>query len=338
MNKRSISMKEIAEISGVSIATVSRVINNNGRFSEETKQRVLRVIQKYDYQTNSLAKGLREKRSGMIGMIVPDISNDFFALMINNIEKNFFQKGISTIICNTDRDMDKEEAYLRSLDSKIIDGLIYISGEESESDVELSRNIPTIFIDRRPKKSKNAIVIESDNYGGGYLATEHLIDQGCNEILIVTKENNISSVNDRVKGYKEALKDNGLKVKKEHIAASPVSKKDNFTRGKEAIEMKLEEKISFDSIFSTNDWMAFGAIRALEENGIQVGKDVKVIGFDNDKIAKYSMPSMSTIAQDTSKIADIAYQKLHDLINNPIPISRQEQIKVPITLIKRDTT
>ena len=124
-NKK-ISIKQIAQLSGVSVATVSRVINNNGRFSEETRQRVLDTIKKYDYTTNMAAKSLRVSKSKTIGVIVPDINNLFFAELVLEIENFFFDEGYSVFICNTGQNETKEKEYFKSLDSKMVDGIICI--------------------------------------------------------------------------------------------------------------------------------------------------------------------------------------------------------------------
>ncbi|CRH21139.1 Transcriptional regulator, LacI family (fragment) [Carnobacterium maltaromaticum] len=124
------SIKDIAEIAGVSVATVSRVINDNGRFSEETRKKVLRIIEETGYKMNYSAKNLRMKKSFTIGILVPDISNSFFSEVVQQLEEILFAKGYSTIICNTSRSSEKELAYLRILEGKGIDGLIVISGAE----------------------------------------------------------------------------------------------------------------------------------------------------------------------------------------------------------------
>ncbi|MDU6792106.1 MAG: LacI family DNA-binding transcriptional regulator, partial [Anaerococcus sp.] len=128
---KTLTIKDIAELADVSVATVSRVINNNGRFSEETRKKVLDIIEKTGYKTNYMAKSLRTNRSYTIGVIVPDISNYFFFSIVEKVEQIMFERNFTTIICNTDRSIKKEKAYLELLESKKIDGLIVISGAEN---------------------------------------------------------------------------------------------------------------------------------------------------------------------------------------------------------------
>ncbi|MFL2138976.1 LacI family DNA-binding transcriptional regulator [Desemzia sp. FAM 23991] len=336
--KKKISIKEIAELSNVSTATVSRVLNNNGRFSEETKKRVLSVIEEHEYQINSVAKTLRMQKSNTIGMIVPDINNEFFASLINRIEKFFFEKGFSTIICNTDKDQSKEESYLKSLDSKLIDGLIFISGHEKVDESHLSRNIPIVCIDRDPDVSTNISIVGSNHYEGGLLATRHLIKKGCKKIVILTKEKNISSVNDRVKGYKQALTEASIEIDNQLFIGVPAMDKHNFELGKEGISQVIDKQIEFDGVFATNDWIAYGALKELMNRGYKVPKEVKIVGFDNDTIAKYSPLGITTINQNISKIAEEASTLLYNLMENTEKKTVDYRVTVPVNIIERETT
>ena len=181
------SLKDIAILSGVSVATVSRVINDNGRFSEETRQKVLKVIEETGYKMNYNAKSLRMNRSFSIGILVPDISNYFFSDVVQKIEEILFDKGYSTIICNTARSQAKETAYLKMLEGKGVDGLVVISGAEA-FDFDYSSNekhIPYICIDREPKTREDTVFISSNHYQGAFEATEELIHVGCKHPLIV---------------------------------------------------------------------------------------------------------------------------------------------------------
>lgn len=161
MTKKNISIKEIAKLANVSVATVSRVINNNGRFSEATKERVEKIIKEYGYTTNIAAKSLRTSKSKTIGLIVPHINNEWFSQLALEIENYFFDKNYSVFICNTSQDENKEIAYFKSLDSKLVDGIICISGIEQIPTSSLSRSIPIVCIDRKPKDHSNADMMTS---------------------------------------------------------------------------------------------------------------------------------------------------------------------------------
>ena len=215
MAQKSISIKEIAKMANVSVATVSRVINNNGRFSKETKEKVEALIKEYGYTTNVAAKSLRTSKSKTIGLIVPNIDNAWFSQLALAIEKHFFDNNYSVFICNTSQDEKKEITYFKSLDSKMVDGIICISGIEEIPTHFLSRDIPIVCIDRKPKDHSEAYYVESNHYSGGYQATEELINQGCKNIVILSRNKSLSVNRQRLKGYLDALKDHHLEPKEE---------------------------------------------------------------------------------------------------------------------------
>jgi len=335
--KKNISIKEIAKLSQVSVATVSRVINNNGRFSEETRKRVQQIIDEYGYTTNMAAKSLRMSKSKTIGLIVPNIDNEWFSHLVLEIEKYFFENNYSVFICNTSQDEAKEVAYFKSLDSKMVDGIICISGiEEIPTDV-ITRDIPIVCIDRKPKDHANAYYVESNHYSGGYIATEELIKKGCQRIAIVSRNKTLSVNKQRMEGYRQALKDYGLKEYKElQLLLDP--SEPNYEGARIAINQLIKSKIPFDGVFATNDWRAYGVMVGLAENNIQVPDDVKVIGFDDISISHSAHPSMSTIRQNIAELSRQASSLLLDLMNSKEIQIDQRRYIIPVEIIRRDST
>ncbi|MGQ3477037.1 LacI family DNA-binding transcriptional regulator [Paenibacillus sp. TY11] len=336
MKSNKISMKEIARLSGVSIATVSRIINENGRYSDETRQRVMDIIDKYQYETNSIAKSLRMNRSQTIGVLVPDINNEFFSVIVQEIESFFFDLGYSTIICNTAKSAEKEKEYLKILDSKMVDGLVCISGQEEVLTDVLKRKVPIVCIDRRPKIDSNVAFIASDHYAGGFIATEELIRKGCRRILVLTKQQNLSSVNERLNGFSDAMLKHNLVLGKEQYVTIQ-SDHNNLDAAKQKVQQLIENKMKFDGIFATNDWLGLGALLALQENGIQVPGEVKIVGFDNDTISKYCNPPLTTINQDKAALASKACGILLEMIEGKTPKIEEHQL-LPVNLVERQTT
>jgi LacI family transcriptional regulator len=332
--KKNISMKEIAQLSNVSVATVSRVINDNGRFSEETRERVLNIIKKYGYTTNMAAKSLRMSKSKTVGLIVPSIDNEWFSHLALEIENYFFEKNYSVFICNTSQEEEKEIAYFKSLDSKLVDGIICISGIEQIPDV-ITRDIPVVCIDRKPKDHTHAYYVESNHYSGGYKATEELIKQGCKRIVIVSRNKTLSVNKQRLDGYRQALKDYGIEQDPELEILLNYA---NYEGARKAINDLIKKGIPFDGVFGTNDWRAYGAMTALIENGIQVPQDVKVIGFDDISVASACYPSLSTIRQNIPALAKTASSLLFDLMSNKEIQINQRRYILPIQVIRRDST
>ena len=318
MAQKSISIKEIAKMANVSVATVSRVINNNGRFSKETKEKVEALIKEYGYTTNVAAKSLRTSKSKTIGLIVPNIDNAWFSQLALANEK-------------------KEIAYFKSLDSKMVDGIICISGIEEIPTHFLSRDIPIVCIDRKPKDHSEAYYVESNHYSGGYQATEELINQGCKNIVILSRNKSLSVNRQRLKGYLDALKDHHLEPKEE-LQILVDANQANYEGARQAIDKLIKSGIPFDGIFATNDWRAYGALVALQENNIKVPEEVKLIGFDDIFIASTSHPSLSTIKQNTPALAKTACDLLLNLMNNENTEELQKRYILPIEVVRREST
>ncbi|WP_196590775.1 LacI family DNA-binding transcriptional regulator [Pectinatus frisingensis] len=336
-NEKQISIKEVAKMAGVSVATVSRVINNNGRFSEITRKKVMQVIKDSGYRLNMAAKSLREKKSKTIGVIVPYITNELFSEIVLGIEKFFFSIGYSVFICNTSQNPQKEMAYLRILDAKLVDGIICISGLPNIPTDVVRQDIPIVCIDRKPNFENGAYYVESDHYIGGVLATEELINSGAKKILLLTKDKSISVNQQRFDGYKAALKKHSIAFNAERIIRLPGTRS-NFEEARDAINYTISKGIEFDGIFATNDWRAYGALTALLQNNIRVPQEVKLVGFDAISVSEYCYPAITTIFQDTKVLAEKAAELLYDLMRNHNKSNRPKHIIIPVSLIKRATT
>ncbi|QCX34024.1 LacI family transcriptional regulator [Caloramator sp. E03] len=330
--KNNISIKEIAKLCNVSTATVSKVLNNKGRFSEETRQKVLEVVKKYNYQTNMVAKSLRTNKSQIIGVIVPDIINEFFACIIKSIESYFFPHGYSVFICNTDEDVDKEKEYLRQFEAKGVDGIIYISGKSGNITNTIKRDIPIVCIDRKPSGKSDIVTIESDNRMGGYLATEELIRKGCRNIAVLKDYRDLSTTKHRFKGYQDALLRYNINFNAKLIKNIKV----DFNSARIAVLELIDSGINFDGIFAFTDWLALGALTALKERKIKVPDQIKIVGFDNISTSQYSYPSITTINQDKEMIGQTAANILLNLINKEY--NKVSNIVIPVSLVVRETT
>lgn len=323
---KTLTIKDIAELADVSVATVSRVINNNGRFSEETRKKVLDIIEKTGYKTNYMAKSLRTNRSYTIGVIVPDISNYFFFSIVEKVEQIMFERNFTTIICNTDRSIKKEKAYLELLESKKIDGLIVISGAENFAFPQ--NEIPYVCIDREPMDKSKTIFISSNHYKGGYMATKELIKRGSKNPSIVYYNDKATYSKNRISGFEAALKDENLNISKySKLKSDPLS-----------IDMDLKKilKGKVDSIFAINDNVAMDVLLSLNENKIKVPDDVQVIGFDDNINDKYMYPSLSTIRQNVDEIARNSVDALIKLMNQEEKPGKS--ITIDVELVLRNST
>lgn len=326
---KKLTIKEIAELTGVSTATVSKVLNNTGRYSEETRKKILDVVQEYDYRPNAVAKSLRTRRSKTIGVIVPDITNEFFAQIVLAIEKYCGPKGYSVFICNTDENGEKELQYIKELELKGVDGLIYLIGSDELFNVVT--NLPVVCIDRKPM-GHNAAFITSDNFLGGYLAASELIEKGCKKILLIRDYRVGHPTLERQKGLESALKEKNIPFNEEEQV---LNVEVGIEQGKKAVQELIKSgNFNFDGIFATTDWLAFGAKLALDHYGIKIPEEVKIIGFDNINLAKYS--SVSSIHQDKEAMGQKAAENLINRIE--LNIHSNDVIKLPVTLVSRNST
>lgn len=309
----------------VSVATVSRVINKNGRYSKQTEEKVLKAIEKTGYNININAKSLRSNKTYTIGILIPDITNYFFAELVNKIESLFFDKGFSTIISNTNRKINKERSYLKMMASQGVDGIIVISGDKYFAAEDSVKNTPYICIDRKPSDLDKIPFISSDHKSGGYLAGMHLIESGANSMAILINNSESSANIERVSGFKTALNEANIEFN------------DNNIISMESLEKNINKGTSpFDGIFAVNDILALKAIKIMENHNIEIPDQVKFIGFDNTPYSELSNPSLTTIKQHTDEIAKTAVKTLINLIEGKETLHPHKQT-VPVELIKRES-
>lgn len=332
--KNKISIKGISEMAGVSVATVSRIINENGRYSKETEEKVKKIIKEYNYVPDMVAKGLRTKKMTNIGIIIPEITNEFFVKLAYEIETRLFSLGYGSFICNTNEDVEMEQKRLQMMRVQNVSGLIYISGGSSGVD-EYIQDIPTVFIDRTPVTNdlEQYIMIESDNVLGGYLATKELLDRGCKSIIMLTDRRRLSSQAARIEGYKKAHEEAGIPLKETNIINLDKMK---FDTAKDRVSRLLEEGVPFDGIFATTDWLALGSYAALTKKGIKIPQDIKIVGYDDISVAEFNALPITTIHQQIDVIGKHAVDYMLQLLKNQ-PI--EEKLKrIPVYLVKRQST
>lgn len=323
------SIKDIAKLSGVSTATVSRVINNKGKYSDKTRDKVLKVIKRTGYNIDGSAQSLRTNITHTIGILVPDIKNPFFADLVQKIEEILFKKHYSTFICNTDKNEKKEKAYLQRLENKKVDGIIVISGSGKsgfrfESTI---KKIPYICIDREPQNFNDTIFVSSNHYQGAWNATEYLIKHGSHHPVFLMNKISTAST-DRAKGFKDCLKKHRLEFSKARNLLV-LKKPDSF-----ATFLKKNPKI--DAIFASNDTLAIQTMHKIKQLKIKIPNQIQIIGFDNIPADQYVDPSLTTIAQNTGRIAQNAVRSILNSIAGKG--EKGSKILLPTKLIARNST
>ena len=331
MSQKRISIVDVAKAAGVSTATVSRVINRLGGYSEKTEKKVLETIKECGFRPNVSAIGLRTKKSHSVGIIVPDITNEFFAKIVRTLNLFFVKYNYSVFICDLNEDADLEERYIQDMLDKNVDGLIFVSGRNQISPLLKDAKIPTVYIDRSPKDAK--IRVCSDNYQGGYLAGKKLCESGCRNLMFVRSQRMTPTLGQRKEGFIKALEDCGYSS--ENLYELQLSF--TYKEVKESFAKLLEEHgCLYDGIFVESDLMALGILHALTEAGYKVPDHIKLIGFDNISLSEICHPPMTTIAQDTEKMSLYAGEVLIKLMRNEE--IEEKMYTIPVHLEIRGTT
>lgn len=327
-----LSIRDIAAISGVSTATVSRVLNRKGGYSEETEKRVRAVIDSYGYISNMAAKTLRESRSQTIGLILPTVDNSFFSTLAYYIETYLYEHHYSVFICNSGNQVEKEQSYFRTLAGKGVDGILCVSSMDTLSDDILSWDIPIVCIDRRPSASQPLPWVGNDDTQAGRLATEHLLQKGCRHILFVSSYLAGYTRRRRLEGHIQALEQHGLRMDKNYILERPGADPTQIETELLTYDF-LQKGFPVDGIITTSELSALGVLYALDRTGLRVPQDVKLVSFDNTLYSLLTSPPLSSVERSPQQLAHRSCDILLDLIRGSAPSSYE--VTVPVGLVER---
>ncbi len=305
LKKQTITLYDIARELNVTASTISRALNNHPAISDRTKKSVLRVSKKLGYQPHRIAAALRNGKSNIIGVIIPVADRNFFASVVRGIEEKANQANYQVIICQTYEDPAKEEAAIDALLNTRVDGIIASLSKRTERFHHYTRvrskGIPLILFDRvHDAVGVSHVVI--DDYSASYEAVKHLIDQGCTRIAHFTNVEKINIYRERLRGYKSALHDHGLRFEPGLVLESNLQLED----GRRSMQLLLATGNLPDAVFSSSDLGAMGALQVLKENGIRVPDQVALVGFSNEPFTMFSDPPLTTIDQHCKRMGDIA--------------------------------
>lgn len=324
-NLRMATIKDVAKIAHVSVATVSRVINKKGYVNETTKELVLEAIAELQYVPNELARSLFKKQSRIIGIIVPHLTSYYFAELLEVIEDITVNHNYRLMVCNSQDNKDRETKYLQVFQQYNIDGIIMISNTTRIQDYK-SLNIPIIAIDH--KLTDDVPSVTSNNVLGGILAAQKLINGGCKKIIHFRGPSVLMPVQDRTAGFKSIMEKNKIYNFSFDLDFKNPSQED--------IQNVINSNLDCDGIFCDSDIIALNVIQCLKKANRRVPEDVQVIGFDNIEFSRIFSPKLTTIAQSTDKIGHYAVETLVKLMNKePIDIFHQQ---IDVVLIERETT
>jgi LacI family transcriptional regulator len=335
--KKEITIYDIAQHLSLSSATISRALQDHPAINKNTRKRIQQAAKDLGYRHNTFASSLRKQKTNTIGVIVHELNSNFITSVLAGIEKVTTEAGYDLIIAHSSESYTKEAANALNLFHKRVDGLIASLAFDTK-DLEHyqayeEKGIPVIFFDRVEEKSNSTKVI-IDNYKCGYQATQHLIEQGCKRIVLVTASLKRNVYAQRHKGYTDALFDNGIRYEKDRVLIKDLSEQ----CGVEAALQILKMKPLPDGAFITNDFSAAVCMRTLREHGLQVPEDIAIVGFNNDAISKLVEPQMTTIDYPGIDMGEITARNLINHLKGLSDIKHTNTIVVRSDLIIRNSS
>jgi DNA-binding LacI/PurR family transcriptional regulator len=328
----SVKLEDIAKETGFSISTVSRVLSNsNYPVAEQIRAKVVQAAEMMGYEPNIAARSLRTDRTNTIGIIVDDLLSPFTPPIVRGIQDTLNENGFLSLIVNSDWDPDQEQAAIKTLLSRPVDGIIFVEySHQTTSDILEHSNRPHVFVHRLfGSPIKNSVV--PDDYHGASLATEHLIDLGHRQIAYINGPENWHTCRARLSGFRDTLIDHHMPFEPSLVQPGDWE----LESGYKAAENFLSLPERPTAIFAANDLMALGAIYALQDAGLKVPEDVAVVGYDNRNFTKIVRPRITTVNMPVIEMGGVAAE----LILNQIAEGRkeEEEIKVKGQLIIRET-
>ena len=298
-----ITIKDVAKELGVSYSSISRALNGKEGVSKETREKILQTAEKMGYQPNDLARGLVNKISKTVGIIIPDINNPFFGEILAGITDASKENEYNIFLCVSGWNPKTEKAYFNTLQQKRVDGIILKSAGKNEDYDDIK--MPLMFIERY-SRSLEYDSVEVDNELGGYLAVKHLLDCGYKNIGFILGKEDYFASNRRLKGAERALNGYGLKLNNETVIEVSFS----IEEGRAAAKKLFEANPKTDAVFCMNDLIALGVLQFCKENKIRVPEEVGVIGYDNISYAGLPQIELTTIHQPKYELGEMIFKTL----------------------------
>ncbi|MZQ86405.1 LacI family DNA-binding transcriptional regulator [Paenibacillus sp. 5J-6] len=308
------TIKDVAKMANVSISTVSRVLNNPDIVAKDKRDKIVEAIKQLNYTPNALARGLIHKRTQTLGVLIPDISNLFYAELIKGMEDAARESGNNLIICNTDNNQDRKNASFKVLSEKQIDGIVFTSEPVFPDNYELFKQlgVPIVLAATHSLEYEIPSVKVNDEQAA-FDATEYLIRQGHRQIGMISGSmlDPISGL-PRIQGFLRALRTHGIELDPDTCIEYGSY---HFKDGYEAVKRLHKKFPEMTAVFATSDERALGCISYLHENKIKVPDDISVIGFDNTRMAGMCFPKLTTVAQPLYEMGQLVIRKLDRMIN-----------------------
>ena len=335
--KKEVTIYDIALKLDISSATVSRGLQDHPAINKNTRKKIQDIAKELGYRHNNFASNLRKQKTNTIGVMVHELNSNFITSVLAGIEKVTTEAGYDIIIAHSSESFEKETANATNLFHKRVDGVIASLSFDTKNLDHFKqfeeRGIPLIFFDRVEEKLDYTKVI-IDNYKCGYQATQHLIEQGCKKIVLVTASQKRNVYAQRYKGYVDALFDNNIPLNKNLVLIKDLSEQCGVDAAKEILQMKPLP----DGAFITNDFSAAVCMQTLKEYGVRIPEDIAIVGFNNDSVSKIVEPQLTTIQYPGADVGEIAARNLVNHLKGISDIQHTQTIVVRSELIIRNSS
>lgn len=304
-----VTVKDIAKAAGVSVNTVSRALNGKPDVNQETKQKIVEVARKLGYVSNKSALSLKRQKSYIVGVVIEDNANPFWAEVLKGVEVTAKSYGYHVILVNTARNYETESEGIKMLIERRVDGLLISPVQEKYDDIlNLKRyEIPFVIMGRHIE-GLDVPMVYDDGIRGGRIVTNYLIEKGCKKIAFVGAQSYNTASSERCKGYRQALEEHKISIEENLIKTEGIE----IDGGYSSIMQLVKAHVDFDGVFVYNDLMALGVIKALKELKIKIPQDVKVVGYDDISYSSFICPSLTTMRMKKFEIGEIAFKMLFD--------------------------
>jgi LacI family transcriptional regulator len=297
-----VTLKDLARYLNLSPATVSRALNNKGRMREETRKRVIRAANTFNYRPNDTARTLKTKRSSTIGVIIPDAANVFYSIMLKSIDKELLKIGFSTIFCDSDESIERETEYFYILKSKQVSSMIIVTA--GNNDIYNTENslANIVFVDNLPRIDREFSSVSINNVKAAYELAQLVIDHGHKDIAVICGDLSETTSHGRLEGFKQCVMDNGLEHNMNNISHGSF----RYQSGYDAMKKILQKSNKPTSIFAQNNMLAYGAIQALHEASFLIPDDISVVCFDAIDETGMMVPKLTCVMQPVEEIGRTA--------------------------------
>lgn len=337
MLNKEVTIYDLAERLNLSPATISRALNDDPVVKKKTRKVILEAAKELGYRKNTFARNLRNQRTNTIGVLVHELKSNFITSVLAGIEKVTTEAGYDLIIAHSSESFEKEAANALNLFHKRVDGLIASLASNTENLDHFTpfteKNIPVVFFDRVEENTNSTKVI-IDNYTCGYKATQHLIEQGCNNIVLVTADLRRNVYGQRHKGYTDALAAAGIAYDENLVLIKDLSEQCGVEAALDIISMNKRP----DGAFITNDFSAVVCMQTLKEHGIRIPHDIAVVGFNDDAISKIVEPQLSTIRYPGTEIGELAALNLINHLQGLTDLHHTKTVIVRSDLVIRESS